>query len=74
MDHDLIIVLGMLGLVLGIPAFMAAFADQRRPWLALLLVASGGGAVAYVILSNPGVYGAARIMDAIYGVLARIIS
>jgi len=73
-DYDTAFVIGLVGVVLGIPAFFSAYAEQRRPYLALLLFVAGGGAMAYAVVNNPGLYTPDHIMDAIFGVVARIVT
>ena len=74
MIFDTIFVAGLVVAILGIPALVGSFVDQRWPFLALFLFFSGGGGIAYAMLKNPGLYTPAYVMDAIFGVIARIIT
>jgi len=53
MDHDLFFLVGLLFLPLAFVALVSAWADRRRPWAALILVAMGGGLVAWAHLTHP---------------------
>ncbi|MBQ1203981.1 MAG: hypothetical protein IIX61_09345 [Loktanella sp.] len=74
MDFDTLFVSGLAACVLAVPAFFSAFADQRRPYFALLLSVNGAAAMGYAIWQNPGLYTSAHIMDAIFAVIGRIVA
>mgnify|MGYP000182462659 CR=1 FL=1 len=73
MDSDLIIVAGVLLLLLSIPSAVAAFADGRRPLVAILVILMGAGVLAWGWQTHPAEMTAAEVPHVIFRVLARVI-
>ncbi|MFN3661490.1 hypothetical protein [Yoonia sp.] len=74
MESDLIIVGGMVAVIIGITALVSAITDLRWPWVALVLFLTGGGAIAYAAVNNPGRYAIDRLDEPIFNVVAWIIN
>ena len=74
MDFDLIFVIGLVLLAFALPAGVSAYSDRRWPKTALLMVVIGGGAIAYAMQENPGVYAFDTIPDTIVTVLGRYLN
>ncbi|PTX02194.1 hypothetical protein [Pararhodobacter aggregans] len=53
MDRDLLFLVGLVFLPLAFVALVSAWADRRRPWAALILVAVGLGVAAWASFTNP---------------------
>ncbi|MCL4675200.1 MAG: hypothetical protein KJZ59_04050 [Pararhodobacter sp.] len=53
MDRDLLLLVGLIFLPLAFVALVSAWADRRRPWAALILLALGGGLVGWAHLTHP---------------------
>lgn len=73
MDADLFFVIGLVLLVLALPALVGAYADNRAPRAAAILVMVGGGLVALAVHERPGAYGLGAIPDAFVRVVARVL-
>ncbi|MGI3169404.1 hypothetical protein ACRARG_09650 [Pseudooceanicola sp. C21-150M6] len=73
MDFDLILTAGIVVLMLSIPSAIAAFADRRGPWIALIVIIIGAGIVGFAWMNHPEGYEVADIPHAIIRVLARVI-
>lgn len=54
MDRDLLFLVGLFFLPLAFVALVAAWADRRWPWAALILVGIGGGLAGWAYLTHPG--------------------
>ncbi|MCB1406974.1 MAG: hypothetical protein KDK01_12155 [Rhodobacteraceae bacterium] len=54
MDRDLLLLVGLLFLPLAFVALVSAWADRRRPWAALILLAMGLGLAGWAQLTHPG--------------------
>ncbi|MDP5085940.1 MAG: hypothetical protein NWQ23_11010 [Yoonia sp.] len=74
MDFDLIFVIGVALAAFAVPSLVSAYADRRWPKQAALMLIIGGGAVAYAMQENPGVYSVATIDEVIVGVLGRYVN
>lgn len=53
MDLDLLLLFGLVFLPLAFVAFVSAWADRRRPWAALILLAMGLGMAGWAHLNHP---------------------
>lgn len=53
MDRDLLLLMGLGFLPLAFVALVSAWADRRRPWAALILLAMGLGMAGYAQLTHP---------------------
>lgn len=74
MDIDLIFVVGVAVAAFAIPSVVSAYSDRRWPKQAALMLLIGGGAIAYAMQQNPGVYSLGTIDDAILLVLGRYLN
>ena len=54
MDRDLLLLVGLVFLPLAFVALVSAWADRRRPWAALILLAIGLGLAGWAHLTHPG--------------------
>lgn len=73
MDTDLILVIGLAVLMLSIPSAISAIAENRGPWVAMLIVIIGGALVGWAWVNHPGGYTLSEVPHSIFRVLARII-
>ncbi|WP_375175827.1 hypothetical protein [Pseudooceanicola sp.] len=73
MDSDLIMVAGLVLLVLAIPSAVAAFAEGRRPLVALAVVLAGAGVFAFGWSVRPQPMALSEVPHVIFRVLARVI-
>ncbi|WP_136636444.1 hypothetical protein [Pseudooceanicola onchidii] len=73
MDSDLIMVAGLGLLILSIPSAVAAFADGRRPYVALSVVLAGAGVLGWGWVHHPEEMTVAELPHVIFRVLARVI-
>ncbi len=48
-DQDIYLVIGLIVIAFSIPSLLGAWADRRRPLVALVVVAIGGGLVALAL-------------------------
>ena len=74
MDPDVIIVAGMVTVIIGITAFVSAFADRRWPWVALVFFLVGGATITYAVRENPGFYAIDRLDEPVFNVIGRILN
>ncbi len=74
MDIDLIFVVGVVVAAFAIPSLVSAFSDRRWPKQAALMLLIGGGAIAYAMQENPGVYGLSTIDDVVVDVVGRYLN
>lgn len=54
MDRDLLLLVGLVFLPLAFVAFVSAWADRRRPWAAMILLAIAGGLIGWAWITHPG--------------------
>jgi hypothetical protein len=73
MDGDLIIVAGLAMLMLSIPSAVSAYADGRRPWVALVVMIAGAGVLIWGWGTHPADMSLAEVPHVIIRVLARVI-
>jgi len=73
MDSDLIMVAGLLLLILSIPSAIAAFADGRRPLVAIAVILTGAGVFAFGWQAHPEEMTPAELPHVIFRVVARIL-
>lgn len=72
MDRDLLFLVGLVFLPLAFVALVSAWADRRRPWAALILLAVGLGVSGWAYLTNPaGPYDLTRLPDLALETFAR---
>lgn len=53
MERDLVLLIGLAVVPLAFVAFVSAWADRRRPWAGLILVAMAAGLVGWAQLTHP---------------------
>lgn len=70
MDYDLAVVTGIVLVVLALPLLAGAYAAQRRPYGAGLLLVLGAGLVGLALWQRPGAYGPATIPDTFLRVIS----
>jgi len=73
MDTDLILVSGIAVLMLSIPSAVAAFAERRVPWTAMVVVIIGAAIVGYGWQNHPVEMTLAEVPNVIFRVIARVI-
>lgn len=73
MDSDLALILGIFLSGLSIPSILSAFSENRPPRISAVLLLSGGGLIAYAMMSQPGGYRLEQIPDVFFSVLGRFI-
>lgn len=56
MQHDLMLVIGLVILVFTIPAIVSAYSDNRPPRVAAIILLIGGGLVIIALTQKPGGY------------------
>jgi hypothetical protein len=73
-DTDLFVVVGLLVAALSLPSALSAFADERFPYVALLVFVLGLGTGALGIYGAQGDYSLARVPHSFVEILARIMN
>ena len=73
-DTDLFVVVGLLVAALSLPSALSALADNRFPYVAILVIALGLGTVALGFYGAQGNYSLARIPHSFVEILARIMN
>jgi len=73
MDMDIVFVAGLLFGVLAVPAAVAAYADERTPRAAAILVGLAAALILLAIWRNPGAYTIAGIPEVIYAVIGNFL-
>lgn len=73
MDYDLMFVIRAVLIAIAIPSVLAAHAQDRAPWVAVLVSALGTGLVAYALLNLPDPHGLADLPDIFYRVIGRYL-
>ena len=71
MDTDLLFVLGIVLVVLTIPAIISALIDGRAPRTPAFLVIISALMIGYAVQQKPGSYGFDKIPDTFVRVIAR---
>lgn len=72
MDRDLFFLIGLVFLPLAFVSLVAAWADRRRPWAALILALVGFGLAGWAQLSHPeGGYDWQTLPDVALATVAR---
>ncbi|MHA6325025.1 hypothetical protein [Roseivivax sp. CAU 1753] len=72
MSPDIALALGLFVLALSVTSALAAFADGRRPILALVLVGGAGAAILYAWDASGGGYRLADIPMVFYELVAAL--
>ncbi len=73
MDADLLFSIGVVLLVLAVPAAVSAFSDSRPPRAAAILLLLGGGLLAFAIWQRSKGYSVAEIPEVIARVFGRYL-
>lgn len=73
MDADLIIVAGLVMLMLSIPSAVSAYADGRRPWVAMIVILAGAAVFYWGWDNHTADMSVAEVPHVIIRVLARVI-
>lgn len=74
MNTDIALVVGMLLVVLSIPAIFSAFSEGRAPRVAALLLLIGGGTMVWALHGKPGGIRLEEIPQAVVRVVAMIVN
>lgn len=53
MDRDLLLLVGLIFVPLAFVALVAAWADRRVPWAAMILAVSAAGLIGWAHLTHP---------------------
>ena len=73
MNTDLALVLGLLLMLLALPAAISAFSSARPMRLAAVLLVLGGASFTYAMTQSPTGYRPADIPQAVLRVIAEIV-
>ena len=73
MNTDLYLVVGILVVVLAIPAVFAAYSEGRVPRAASILVLIGGSLIVMALTKKPGGYEVQDIPNAFYRVIGQLM-
>lgn len=73
MQADLFFVIGLVVLVLAIPAIIGAFSESRPPRAGAILVMIGSGLIALAIWQRPSGYALGDIPEVFARVIGRLL-
>jgi hypothetical protein len=73
MDHDLLLILGLVMLVLSIPSLMAALIDDRPPFVAGFGILLGIGMAGWAVIAGDRSINPAALPHLFYEVLGRYL-
>ncbi|CUH78272.1 hypothetical protein [Tropicibacter naphthalenivorans] len=73
MQPDTLLVVGLLFLVLSIPAIVSAWTDGRAPRGAAIVLVWGAGMILYAMRIKEGGYRWSDIPDAVYTVIGQVV-
>ena len=71
MDTDLVLTIGIVLLVLSLPALLSAWVDGRVPRLGALMVVVAGGMIVSALQTAPGGYNFEQVPGVMIGVVSR---
>lgn len=74
MDHDLILVGGIVLLALSLPSFLGGWVERRLSRFGVVLFALASAMIAWVVQSRPEGLAFQDIPDIFLGVIARVIN
>jgi len=72
LDSDLLLTIGIVLLVLSLPALLAAWAESRAPRTGAILIIAALGLVVTALVGKPGGYAFNDIPGVMIGVFARL--
>jgi hypothetical protein len=73
MDPDLILTVGLLLGVLGVPALVSALTDARAPRLAALLLVGAAACIVSALMMKPGGYAINDLPAVVMGAIGRLL-
>ncbi len=73
-NTDLMLVVGIISLLLTLPALLSAYVDGRVPRRAAIMVLIGGVLVALALTRKPGGYRFEDIPDVFVRVIAQLVN
>jgi hypothetical protein len=73
LDSDLLLTIGIVLLVLSIPALLAAWAESRAPRTGAILIIAALGLIVTALLGKPGGYAWNDIPGVMIGVFAQFL-
>jgi len=73
-DPDLALVGGLGLAALAVPSLLAAWADRRPPWLALVLLVTAAVLVGLAIIAKPQGYALHDVPQVFYQVIGRVLN
>ena len=71
MDTDLVLTIGIVLLVLSLPALLSAWVDGRVPRLGALMFVVAGGMIVSALQTAPGGYNFEQVPGVMIGVVSR---
>ncbi len=73
MTSDLLYVLGVLLVVLAIPALATAYADRRPPLVSLIVMVLGFGLIGWIYSTDPTTYALPQLPNALFRVIGYVL-
>jgi len=73
MQHDLILVIGLVVLVFAIPSAVSSFSEGRAPRVPAIVLLIGGGLLIYALAQKPGGYTLQDIPHAVARVIGHYL-
>ncbi len=74
MDHDLVLVIGIVVGVLAVPALLGAYSENRPPRAAMILLLIGGSLIVMALTQSAQGYSFADIPDLFVRVIGRYLN
>jgi len=72
-NTDLILVVGLVLVVLSVPAVFSAFSESRTPRVAAFTLIAGGSLMIWAVVKTPGGFAIQDIPNAVVRVVADIL-
>ncbi|MEF3047963.1 hypothetical protein [Pseudotabrizicola sp. L79] len=73
MDYDLMFVVGLALAALSIPSVLAAYADGRPPWVAIVVLLISAGLLGAALMGQPADLTLSALPDIIFRVIGRVL-
>ncbi|MEI4471472.1 hypothetical protein [Frigidibacter sp. MR17.24] len=73
MDPDRLLVFGAVIFVMGIPALVSAWTDERHPWVAGLAFLTGAGLIGLAWYTSPDGYRLSELPHVFYGTIGGML-